>query len=299
MNHNSASAVRSVLETEGLTPKKRWGQNFLIDANVRRRIVSLLEEPGTVWEIGPGLGSLTELLIADGFRPTLFELDHGLIRHLRELFADSVAIRPGDALETLGEALEEDGSPQCIVGNLPYRSASAIIAKIAELVLRPRRMVFMIQTELADRLKAPAGSQDYSALTVLVQSHYSVARCFSVGSSAFYPAPRVGSAVVTMEPVVDYPDMATSRATSSIARLLFGQRRKTCAAILRQAAKRASGTTYPSEATGAPNGNGGSGLAGEQIRAAAATLGYDLTRRAETFTVAEFLDWGRAAAGRL
>lgn len=238
-----------------------------------------------VWEIGPGLGSLTTLLLDGYFDLTLFELDYGIIEYLSEVFGKRVSIRAGDAVATLTEAAGEEIRAEAIVGNLPYRSAGAIIARIVELRFSPRIMVFMVQAELADRLRAVPGSSDYSALTVLVQSHFDVIHRFNVGSSAFYPRPSVGSSVVTLNPRSVQPDPSSARRASSIARLLFSQRRKTCSSVLRNYDKH-----HPEEK--GSNGSGADRIPTESIRAAAFHLSLDLRRRAETFSVEEYLTWG-------
>jgi 16S rRNA (adenine1518-N6/adenine1519-N6)-dimethyltransferase len=201
--------VRGYLESEGLAPKKRWGQNFLIDEGYAKRIVdtlvteSSLRPPGTsVWEVGPGMGALTGLLLNAGHQVVAFEIDWGLIRILRERFAgdERLSIRQGDAAKSWHAELEEGGPPGAIVGNLPYRSASAIIGSYLEHRLMPPVCTFTVQREVADRLVAPSGTKAYSAFSVLVQSGMEVERRFDVPPGAFYPVPEVTSSVVRMSP---------------------------------------------------------------------------------------------------
>jgi 16S rRNA (adenine1518-N6/adenine1519-N6)-dimethyltransferase len=239
VNHNSISEIHALLERYGLSLKKRFGQNFLVDASARRRIAATIsdeitdttESDGELWEIGPGIGSLTVELLALGRAVRLFEIDHGLIRVLRDQFGESVAIEEGDFVRII--SAHEDRTPAAIVGNLPYYSASAMVARIIESDLAVPVMVFLVQTELSDRLAASPGSKDYSALSVLVQSHYTVASSFHIGGNAFYPRPRVGSTVIVMRALPERPDREVSIRTSRIARRAFGQRRKTLRNTLR------------------------------------------------------------------
>ncbi len=239
INHNSISEIQELLEQYQLSLKKRFGQNFLIDAGARRRIGATISEEldqisdrsGELWEIGPGIGSLTVELLRLNRRMRLFEIDHGLIRVLRDQFGDAVTIEEGDFVRTVG--LHEDAAPVAIVGNLPYSSASSIVARIIESALAVPVMVFLVQAEMADRLAAVVGGKDYSALSVLTQSHYTVSTAFHISGGSFYPRPRVGSTLIVMRALPDRPSRSVSYRTSQIARRAFGQRRKTLRNTLR------------------------------------------------------------------
>ena len=115
MNPDSPSDIRAVLEERGLALKKRWGQNFLVNRGARERLVTMLEIQAdqTVWEIGPGLGSMTGLLAERAARVLAFEVDHGLCRFLQETFGGvpSFTLVPGDFLETWKSAVSEHGPP--------------------------------------------------------------------------------------------------------------------------------------------------------------------------------------------
>ncbi len=142
MNPNSPSEIRALLEERGLALKKRWGQNFLVNRGARERLVSILG-PGprdTVWEIGPGLGAMTAALAASAGRVFAFEVDRGLCRYLEETAAElpSVTVVAGDFLQTWKPLRDREGPPQLVLGNLPYRSASLMIADLIESGLRPR-----------------------------------------------------------------------------------------------------------------------------------------------------------------
>ena len=231
MNHTSISEIRELLEQRGIALKKRFGQNFLIDQNARRRIVdTILAErtaPGEVWEIGPGLGSLTDLLREADLPLRLFEVDHGIIAVLKDRFGDEVPLEKGDFLKTCLPAAQRNGLPGMIVGNLPYASASAMVTTVIDRGVSPASMVFLVQKELAERFRAVPGSKAYSALSVLVQNHYSTSTVFALGGGAFFPRPEVGSTVIVMRRLPECPEPSTSEATSLLARTAFSQRRKT------------------------------------------------------------------------
>jgi 16S rRNA (adenine1518-N6/adenine1519-N6)-dimethyltransferase len=243
INHNSISDIRTLLEEEGIALKKRFGQNFLVDPHARERIAGTVlaaipeedRQSGEVWEIGPGIGSLTELLRAGGCRLRLFEVDRGLIRILKKEYGQDLAVEEGDFLHTLA-ALDPASvpAPVAVVGNLPYSSASAMVARIIESPWSVPVMVFLVQAELADRFAAAPGRKDYSALSVLVQSHYAVRTVFHIGGGSFYPPPTVGSTVVVLRRTGQNPDREEMQRTSEIARQAFSQRRKTLRNTLRE-----------------------------------------------------------------
>ncbi len=218
----------SSLETHGIAPKKRWGQNFLLDTAVAERI-AVCAVPGAVdsaWEIGPGLGAVTRFVIGRARRTALFEIDWGIVRLLEAEFGDRacVAVVPGDFLATFPSALAQRGVPDAVVGNLPYSAATAIVAAIVESGITPKRMVFMAQKEASDRFRATPNSKAYGSLSVLVQAGWKVKREFEIDSSAFYPRPNVRSELFSMTPNGRSPSY---RVLSEITRVLFASRRKT------------------------------------------------------------------------
>ncbi|TVR69662.1 MAG: ribosomal RNA small subunit methyltransferase A [Spirochaetaceae bacterium] len=237
MNHDSISEIRALLEDQSIALKKRFGQNFLTDGTIRARLGELIRDAvalpggdtGEVWEIGPGLGALTDQLRPYQLPLRLFEIDHGMIRILRNRYGDSIPIEAGDFLDTfpaLLNRLPAPPVPRAIVGNLPYHSAGAIIPRIVEEGIETPVMVFLLQKEMVDRLSGAPGTADYSALSVLVQTHYHVLRKFSVPATAFYPRPRVGSAVALFRQRPDRPDRSLARTISLVTRTAFAQRRK-------------------------------------------------------------------------
>lgn len=231
MNHDSPAEIRAELERRGLTLKKRWGQNFLINRRARERLIALLDpaEGESVWEIGPGLGAMTELLLSRGARCTVFEVDRGLCRFLEEEYVrpGRLALVPGDFLKTWQAALSAGPVPSLVLGNLPYRSASLMISDLVDGGLRPRRMVFTVQKELAERMSSDPGRKSYSSFSVLCQAVFEVKPAGDLRPGSFYPAPDVVSTIVEMCPRADAPAGAVLEVLQLLLRGLFASRRKT------------------------------------------------------------------------
>jgi 16S rRNA (adenine1518-N6/adenine1519-N6)-dimethyltransferase len=219
---------------------KRFGQNFLVNRNSRERVLAELKAEGgmRVWEIGPGIGAMTFLALEAGLAVTAFEIDHGFSRLLRRLFGENEAFKlvEGDFIDTWKAEMETCGAPDRIFGNLPYSAANAIVASLIEGALVPPRMIFTVQKEAGLRMTAVPGSKDYSAFSVLCTSACRAKLAFDLGSSSFWPSPRVTSTVVRMEPRRE-PVAADDRAGfSAFVRSLFASRRKTLRNNFRTAA---------------------------------------------------------------
>jgi 16S rRNA (adenine1518-N6/adenine1519-N6)-dimethyltransferase len=230
MNHQSPSEIRSVLAALGLRLQKRWGQNFLINRSARDRIVGLIQPRATdlVWEIGPGLGALTELLLPQVRRLVVFEIDRGLIGYLEREFGGHPAfvLVAGDALKRWRESYAEQ-APDAIIGNLPYSSASALLAAFAEGRLTVPRLVFTVQRELARRMVAAPGEKNYSSFSVLCQSAFEVRECFELKPGSFFPPPAVTSTVVQLAPRPSLVSASEWAFFLRVLRALFRSRRKT------------------------------------------------------------------------
>lgn len=232
MNHQSPSEIRSRLAELGLRLQKRWGQNFLINRSAGERIIALAEPraEALVWEIGPGLGALTEPLLLLVRRLVVFEIDHGLIGHLQREFGAHPAFRlvAGDALKRWRESYQQE-APEAIIGNLPYSSASALVGSFAEERLAVPRLVFTVQRELARRMNATPGGKNYSSFSVLCQSAFRVRECFELKPGSFYPAPAVTSTVVLLTPRSPplCPEAGEWAHFLRVLRALFRSRRKT------------------------------------------------------------------------
>ncbi|HEX7025056.1 MAG TPA: 16S rRNA (adenine(1518)-N(6)/adenine(1519)-N(6))-dimethyltransferase RsmA, partial [Gemmatimonadales bacterium] len=181
-----------------MRPRKRFGQHFLHHRAILDRIAAALgAAPGDlVLEIGPGQGALTEALARCGARVVAIEKDRDLVPLVRER-VPSARVIEGDALELdwraeLGLAASDD---LLVAGNIPYNITTPLIdAALAP--PRPRRIVFLVQREVAERLTAEPGSRAYGALTVGVRAVARVEQLFRVPAGAFTPPPKVDSAVV-------------------------------------------------------------------------------------------------------
>ncbi len=231
LNYNSPSEIRRVLEQLGVRLQKRWGQTFLINRGAREAILSLIapEAADHIWEIGPGLGTLTALLLPKVRALAAFEIDRGLVTYLRENFGsrNNFTLVTGDVLKTWRFYLREHGTPDKIVGNLPYSCASALIAALAENRVLPKRSVFTVQRELAERMSAHPGNKNYSSFSVLCQTVYRIGERLQLKPGSFFPAPGVHSTVVVLEPNREVEGVPEWSFFLTCLRMLFQSRRKT------------------------------------------------------------------------
>ena len=271
--------ARDALAAAGVRPRKRWGQHFLCDPAVARRIVETAEVgPGTrVVEIGPGLGALTDELAARAATLVLVEIDAPLAQRLTERHAGNPRVRvvQADVLDLALDRLVPEG-PATVVANLPYNIGTEIVFRLLEARRHLPRAVVMLQREVADRFAARPGTPAWGAASVLVQTFAVVRIAFGVSRRSFLPPPAVGSAVVdirwTSEPRVAVADVAAYRA---VVRAAFGQRRK----MLRNALAEVASTLG-----GAPD------ALGRAFHAA----GIDPAARGETLTLEDFARLTRA-----
>ena len=217
-------------------PRKRLGQHFLTDPRVLARIADALAPSGddTVVEIGPGRGALTAELLARAQRVVAIELDGALAARLRSQFADrdALTVIEGDALDlSLGRAA---GRPDYLAaGNVPYYITTPILFHSLE-APRPRRSVFLVQREVAERVVASPGTSAYGALSVNVQALAEPAIAFMIAPGAFTPPPRVESAVLRLVPLAD-PVVTDDEQSDYSAFVIaaFGLRRKQMRRVLR------------------------------------------------------------------
>ena len=236
INYNSASALKTFLERENLGMRKKFGQNFLINPEIRRSLVEALGANAgeDVWEIGPGLGAMTSVLLEKGFAVKAFEIDAGFIRILKHIFAceENFSLIEGDVMRTWQDhfsgnqsgLISGQNNASFLLGNLPYNIAAAFLADLIEKRRLFTRMVVTVQKEIALRMTATAGSPDYSSFSVLCASVYKVKPLILIRPSSFYPQPNVDSMGVFLEnknydniPRIFYP----------LVRSLFASRRKT------------------------------------------------------------------------
>jgi 16S rRNA (adenine1518-N6/adenine1519-N6)-dimethyltransferase len=231
--YDSPNAIIQLLEDKGLAMSKKFGQNFLLSPDVRKRIVAIMElkKDTNVWEIGPGLGAITTEILATGADLTAFEIDHGFCRILEdEAFGDDENFRliEGDALKKWKDVYDEEGVPDIICGNLPYNVGSICIAKLLENECHPKKMVFTLQKEVAQRISSPCGSKLWSSFSILAQIDYDTRIAMDINTGAFFPVPKVTSSVILMKKLEKSLVDPSIRATFlMVVRDSFGQRRKT------------------------------------------------------------------------
>jgi 16S rRNA (adenine1518-N6/adenine1519-N6)-dimethyltransferase len=229
----SRAATAALLEQAGLVPKRKFGQNFVVDANVTTKIARLagVAEGDAVLEIGPGLGALTEALLAAGCRVTALEIDEALVALLEQRPELAGArIVAGDALEAdLGVLTPAAEGPWACVANLPYNVATPLVLRILEEVPSITRLLVMVQAEVGERLAAGVGDDAYGAVSLRVDYHATATVVGRVPPTVFLPRPKVDSALVAIErrprPAVD-PAVASEEEIFALVRIAFGQRRK-------------------------------------------------------------------------
>ena len=218
-------------------PKKRYGQHFLQQPDIVRRIVEVINpQPGeALLEIGPGEGVLTLPLLARCAALTVIELDPDLIEPLRKRAHDhgSLKIIHGDVLKTKLSDLAAGRSLR-VVGNLPYYISSPILFHCLRYATHIQDMHFMLQREVVERMAASPGGKEYGRLSVMLQLACRVEPLFTVPAGAFRPPPKVESAMVRLVPQrADGLDSVDTARLEQIVRAGFSQRRKTLANALR------------------------------------------------------------------
>jgi 16S rRNA (adenine1518-N6/adenine1519-N6)-dimethyltransferase len=272
--------IRTLAESLGTSPTKRWGQNFVVDAGTVRRIVRIAgvrgagsgpdagEPASAVVEVGPGLGSLTLALLEAGAVVTAVEIDPRLAAALPATVAerapeaaDRLTVIQADALRVTSL----DPPPALLVANLPYNVSVPVILHFLETFPSLERVLVMVQAEVADRLAAPPGSRTYGIPSAKAAWYCDVRKAGSVGRAVFWPVPRVDSTLVLMErravPVTDVP----REHVFAVVDAAFAQRRK----ALRGALANMAGSPAAAEAA---------------LRAA----GFDPLTRGEQLTITDF-----------
>ncbi|WP_345794525.1 16S rRNA (adenine(1518)-N(6)/adenine(1519)-N(6))-dimethyltransferase RsmA [Thauera sp. JM12B12] len=235
-------------ETDGHRARKRFGQNFLSDPNIIRKIIDgIRPQPGELMvEIGPGLGAMTAPLIERLGHLHVVEIDRDLIARLHERYTPAqITVHEGDALkfdfgslcgdEGGGEGGGGQGGPRLrIVGNLPYNISTPILFHLAGFADQVKDMTFMLQKEVVMRMVAEPGTEEYGRLSVMLQYRFRMGRLFDVPPGAFRPAPKVMSSIVRMAPLpTDQLGAKDEELLGRIVTAAFGQRRKTLRNTLR------------------------------------------------------------------
>ena len=239
--------------------RKRFGQNFLVDAGVIDAIVRAIEpaRADNMIEIGPGLSALTGPLLQRLDHLTVIEIDRDLAARLRTQYCgERLRIVEGDALEV---DFSSFGQRLRIVGNLPYNISTPLLFGLTRFADCVADQHFMLQREVVDRMAAAPGNKDYGRLSVMLQWRYAIDSVLDVAPHAFDPPPRVNSAVVRMRPLAQ-PVPLQAGVLEDLVRVAFSQRRK----LLRHTLGR-----WLAERSIAPD--------------------FDLQRRAEEVPVAEYL----------
>lgn len=274
MRLTNISTVRELMERHGIKFQKKFGQNFLVNPEVPYRIA---EECGAtendcVLEIGPGIGTLTQELASVAKKVVAVEIDTGLIPVLEETLAefDNVEVINQDIMKTDVKELFEEKLGQgdvYVCANLPYYITTPILMLLLESRLPFKKMTFMVQKEVADRLCATPKDSDYGAVTASVSYYGEVKKLFNVSAGNFMPAPKVDSAVIQItlydKPLVELLD---EKLFFSVIRAAFEQRRKTLVNAL----------------------NGKVGIGKDKITEAIENVGLDVNVRGERLGIKEF-----------
>jgi 16S rRNA (adenine1518-N6/adenine1519-N6)-dimethyltransferase len=223
------SDLHKLLNELGAHPKKSLSQNFLIDGNIIRKIISAagVLSDDVVLEIGPGPGALTQELLNRGALVIAVEKDRVLAEHLSRL--------PGDLTVYNDDILDFDFSDKLdpclkgrrakVIANLPYHITTPIITKLVKMHDRLDSLVIMVQHEVAARMTALPGGKDYGSLTVFLNFHCHAEYAFKVKRTCFYPVPKVDSAVVRLQ-LKEPPAISNPEQFEKIVRKAFEQRRK-------------------------------------------------------------------------
>ena len=231
------SDMKDILAREAIQLTKSLGQNFLHDHNQLQRIAGAgeLSKSDKVLEIGPGLGPLTELLVAQSGEVFAIEKDQRLVQFLQKKFhgVPNFTLLHDDALDYVKH--HRDWRDWKLVANLPYSVASPIMVELAQATTPPERMVATLQIEVAERIAAQTDDDDYGILTLLLQIQYESRGWFKIPASCFFPEPDVDSACITLvrrkERLLE-PDLLP--AFTRIVKRAFSQRRKMMMKLLKQ-----------------------------------------------------------------
>lgn len=275
----SPSHVKEVLARHGFKFSKALGQNFLIDGNIVRKIVSEsnITKDDYVLEIGPGMGTLTEELALNAKKVIAVELDRSLLPILDETLGkyDNVEIIYGDILDIDIEKLIEEkceGQSIKVVANLPYYVTTPIIAKLIEEDLNLESITVMVQKEVADRMATGPGSKVYGSLSVFVNFYCDPEIVVKVPKTVFMPQPKIDSSVIKLKLKKDLPDIDKDK-FFKVVKAGFSKRRKTILNAL---------SSY------------GFNMEKDDIRQALESIDISPTERAENLSIEEFIKISKA-----
>ena len=278
------TATAEVIQKYGFNFQKKYGQNFLIDANILDKIIDSAEitREDCVVEIGPGIGTMTQYLAENAREVIAVEIDKNLIPILEETLKgyENVSIVNEDILKVdLNRLVKErnEGKPIKVVANLPYYITTPIIMELFESHVPLKSITVMVQKEVADRMQVGPGTKDYGALSLAVQYYARPEIMLNVPPTCFMPRPNVGSAVIRLtrfeEPPVKTDD---ERKMFSIIRAAFNQRRKTLVNAL------ANGLSYADKDGMMIH------VSRQEVSMALDQMGLSQTIRGEALTLAQF-----------
>ncbi len=240
MNLCNPGVIKEVMARAGITFRREFGQNFLIDRSVPEQIAELCadDENSLILEVGPGVGSLTQELALRYRQVCAVEIDSGLIPVLAETLSEynNISVVNEDVMKVdlhallekeLGEPLH-DGQNISVCANLPYYITTPILMRLLECGIPFKTITIMIQKEVADRLVASPGTADYGAITAVLAFYGKAKRLFHVPHSAFLPAPKVDSTVIRIDLYGEPPFHVEDRAFFfGVLHAAFEMRRKT------------------------------------------------------------------------
>ncbi len=279
-DYDSPAALKIFLESGNMAMQKKFGQNFLINPTCREKLVSALSlQPGmNVWEIGPGLGSMTCSILEQQAKLTVFEIDRGFGKMLDELFGKNpdFTLIAGDVLRTWRDVLNRQGIPQRLFGNLPYNIAATILADMTTSGIIFDQCVITVQKEVAVRMAAKPGSGDYSSFSVLIQFAYDVKTIMDIAPGSFWPRPNVVSRAVLLSRKKEPYACQDQKLFFSLVRGLFSSRRKTVYNTMKNWLTQTGYTGYNESVEQTAN-------------AVFNKAGIDPKRRAETLGIPDFL----------
>jgi 16S rRNA (adenine1518-N6/adenine1519-N6)-dimethyltransferase len=236
------ASIRKELAEYGLFPKKRWGQHFLVDRNILNKVIRTAQvgKDDVILEIGPGLGEMTLALARQAKKVIAVEIDPKLTEILKEKLKcyPNVEVTQRDILKAdFSQFLGKEGQPIKVVANLPYQISTPILFRFIDSKRIFSTLTLMLQREVAERMVALPGRKEYGPLSIFVQSASSPSICFFIKPSAFFPPPKVESAVVHMvwkeRTIVEPKDEDWFK---RIVRACFGYRRKTLLNALKHSA---------------------------------------------------------------
>lgn len=268
--------LSALMDSLGIAPSKKLGQNFLIDDNFLDSIIRIadIKPDDKVIEVGPGFGALTERLLKTGASVAAIEFDRKLAAWLRLTYANrGLCLIEGDACKIDVAGIYGADTPFRLISNLPYSAGTVIVANMLALKTPPSEMFIMLQKEVGMRFAAKEDTDEYGALTVRIQAMYQVELVKMAPPQMFYPQPEVDSCILRLTLRKDALGQEHFRNLTRLVRASFAHRRKK---MLKQAA---------------------SMFDMEQVRSAMVSLGIDPDIRAEKVTVKQFIRMAEMLGG--